>query len=79
MLLCPLGVVGGVECGGLVGVSTGVVLGDPWGFPITDASIKDELIMVVACCLRDLNGGRLGTPPSNGGRSIKVMHNGVIS
>ena len=42
---------GGVECGDLVGVSTSVVLGDPWGFLITYASIKDEQIMVVVCHL----------------------------
>ena len=42
---------GRVECGDLAGVSTSVVLGDTWGFPITDAPIKDELIMVAACHL----------------------------
>ena len=46
VLLCPLGVVGGVVCGDLMGVSTGVVLGDPWGFPTKYALIKDESIRV---------------------------------
>ena len=36
--LCPLGVVGGVVCG--------VVLGDRLGFPNNDAPIKEEPIMV---------------------------------
>ena len=34
-------------CGDPVGVSTGVVLGDPWGFPIKYVSIKDDPIRVV--------------------------------
>ena len=46
-----------------------MVLGDPWGFPIIDASIKDEPIMVAVCRLWRLNGEGLVTPPFNGGRS----------
>ena len=42
---------GGVECGDPARVSTGVVLGDPWGFPTKDSPIKDESIMVVVCRL----------------------------
>ena len=38
-LLCPLGVMGGLVCG--------VVLGDRPGFPNKDALIKDRPIMVV--------------------------------
>ena len=52
---------------------SGVVLGDPQVFPITGALIKHEPIMVVVCHLRCLNGERLGTPPSNGGRSKKCL------
>ena len=51
VLLCPLGVVGGVVCGDPDGVSTGVVLGDPWGFPNKYSPIKDEPIRVVVFCL----------------------------
>ena len=42
---------GGVDCGDPNGVSTSVVLGDPWGFPITDTPINDEPIMVAECHL----------------------------
>ena len=49
VLLYTLGFVGGVECGDLARISTGVVLGDPWGFPTKDAPINDEPIMVVVC------------------------------
>ena len=38
-------------CGDPGGVSTGVALGDPWGFPTKDASKKDELIRVAVFCL----------------------------
>ena len=34
-------------CGDPTGVSTSVVLGDPWGFPTKYAPIKDEPIRVV--------------------------------
>ena len=64
---------GGVECGDPAGVFTSVVLGDPWGFPITYALIKDKLIMVVVCHLRCLNGEIPGTSPSNEGRSKKPL------
>ena len=42
-LLCPLGVMGGVVCG--------VVLGDRQGFPTKDSPIKDKPIMVAVFCL----------------------------
>ena len=45
-LIYPLRVVGGVVCGDPEWVSTGVALGDPWGFPTKDARIKDEMIRV---------------------------------
>ena len=64
---------GGVECGDPTGISTSVVLGDPWGFPIKDALIKDEPIMEAVCHLLRLNGEIPGTPPSNGGRSKKCL------
>ena len=50
-LLCLLEVVGGVVCGDLVGVFTGVGLGDQIGFVTKDAPIKDETIMVAVFCL----------------------------
>ena len=46
-----MGVMGGFECGDPTGVSTGVVLGYPWGFQIIDSMIKDESIVVVVFCL----------------------------
>ena len=73
MFLYPLRVVGRVECGDPAGVSTSVVLGDPWGFLITDSLINYQSIMVVVCYLQCLNGKSSGTPPSNGGMSEKCL------
>ena len=50
-LLCPLRIVGGVVCDDLVGVFTGVALGDRRGFPTNYAPIKDEPIRVAVLCL----------------------------
>ena len=72
-LLCPMGVVGGVDCGDPARVSTSMVLGDPWGFSTKYSLIKDEPIMVVVCRLWHLNCEIPETPPSNGGRSKKFL------
>ena len=44
VLLCPLGVLGGVVSGDHEGVPTSEALGDPWGYPTKDALVKDEPI-----------------------------------